>query len=311
MLRLNDSWVWDSWYAREGDHHHAFYLRASRGLGDPNRRHTHPSVGHAVSPDLREWTVQPDALAVSPEPWFDDRTTWTGSVVRADDGLWWMFYTGTSRAEPAVQRVSWATSHDLQVWTKSESAALEADARWYERWGTADWHDEAWRDPFVFRGEDGRWHMYLTARATHGDLFGRGVVGHAVSDDLRGWQVLPPLTEPTSGFGQLEVTQVAVVDGVPTLVFCCGPAEMTPALRARYPRGGIFSVTGPSLHGPFDVATATRFPQDDLYAGRLVATEQGWHLIGFWDTVDGRFVGELSDPIPVTSRPGHGLTRLS
>ena len=161
MLRLPDSWVWDSWYAVADGWHHAFYLRASRGLRDPDRRHRHPSVGHAVSSDLREWTVLPDALAVSESPAFDDWTTWTGSIVRDDArSRWVMAYTGSSRADGGlVQRIGFATSLDLLTWDKTDpTTVLGADPRWYETLGTSDWFDEAWRDPFLFRGDDGLWH---------------------------------------------------------------------------------------------------------------------------------------------------------
>ena len=92
MLRLTDRWIWDSWYAVHEGRHHAFYLQADRSLGDPELRHRHPSVGHAVSDKLRDWEVLPDALAPSADAAFDDWTTWTGSIVRDDSGTWWMFY---------------------------------------------------------------------------------------------------------------------------------------------------------------------------------------------------------------------------
>ena len=38
--------------------------------------------------------------------------------------------------------------------------------------------------------------------------------------------------------------------------------------------------------------------------------DAGWVLIGFANEVNGQFVGELMDPIPVTSRAGEGLVRL-
>lgn len=313
MLRLPDSWVWDSWYAVADGWHHAFYLRASRGLRDPDRRHRHPSVGHAVSSDLREWTVLPDALAVSESPAFDDWTTWTGSIVRDDArSRWVMAYTGSSRADGGlVQRIGFATSLDLLTWDKTDpTTVLGADPRWYETLGTSDWFDEAWRDPFLFRGDDGRWHMYVTARANHGPVRGRGVVGHATSLDLDTWTVHPPITEPGRGFGQLEVTQVEIVNGVPTLVFCCCWPELDDDGKARHGAGGVFSVTGPSILGPFDIAAARRFPDAALYAARLVRMDAGWVLIGFANEVNGQFVGELMDPIPVTSRAGEGLVRL-
>lgn len=159
----------------------------------------------------------------------------------------------------------------------------------------------------MFRTDDGLWHMYVTARAGDGPPLQRGVVGHATSPDLGSWTVQPPITLPGNGFGQMEVTQVEVVDGVPTLIFCCLPPQMDPATVEHMGGGGMFSVTGPSVLGPFDVATARRFPHDSLYAARLVRHDGGWHLIGFRDVEDGVFVGELTDPIAVTSVPGTGL----
>src|SRR5262249_20528906 len=107
------------WLADDGYQHHLFFLKAPRSLGDPDLRHWPVGIGHAVSDDLRRWTVLDDALAPSDTPAFDDYSTWTGSVVRGDDGRWFMFYTGTSAAEQGrVQRVGLATSDDLLAWHK-------------------------------------------------------------------------------------------------------------------------------------------------------------------------------------------------
>lgn len=303
MLRLPDSWIWDSWFAFDGQFHHAFYLRASRGLQDPDRRHRHPFIGHARSRDLKSWEVLPDALALSDPPAFDDWTTWTGSVVRDDEGLWWLFYTGTTHSDGGdIQRIGAATSSDLITWTKiSSEAMVSADPAHYEMLDKNLWHDQAWRDPWVFRGEDGRWHMYITARANTGQKYHRGVVGHAVSTDLKSWSVLPPLTTPDGGFGQMEVFQVEVIDGVPTLLWCCGFNELSDEAKARYGAGGMFSVTGPSIHGPFDIAQATRFDHPSIYAARVIQHDGQWFMVGFRDIENGAFVGELTDPIPVTS----------
>lgn len=307
-LRLVDSWVWDSWYVTEHDVHHAFYLKASRALGDPGRRHRHGVVGHAVSHDLVVWSELPDVLAPSEPVAFDDWTTWTGSVV-ADGAGWRMFYTGSTHGDDGlVQRIGSAVSSDLLTWTKDPAVGvLEADARWYERL-SPHWHDEAWRDPYVMATGDQSWAMLVTARAGAGDPRERGVVGLLTSDDLRSWAAQPPVTSPGVGFGQMEVPQVALVDDVPTLVFSCGWDQLSPTGRRRYGAGGVFSVTGPSLLGPFDASRARRFPHESLYAGRLVLHEGEWNLMGFFDIgPDGLFQGVLSDPIPVTSRVDAGL----
>ena len=91
---------------------------------------------------------------------------------------------------------------------------IEPDARWYETAATRQWPDQAWRDPWVFRDQDG-WHMLTTARANRGAPDDRGVIGHATSPDLVQWTVQAPLSEPGAGFGHVEVVQTAVVDGTP------------------------------------------------------------------------------------------------
>jgi beta-fructofuranosidase len=310
-LQLPDKWIWDSWYVQVDGVTHAFYLHASKALGNPDRRHRHPIVGHAVSRDLTNWTVVQDALIISDAPAFDDGTTWTGSVVRADDGLWWMFYTGTSRADDTmVQRVGAATSPDLLTWTKvSTEALVEADPAHYEKLDLSLWHDEAWRDPWVFRfpGES-TWQMLITARAATGDPRVRGVLGHATSDNLVDWTVHPPLSQPGQGFGQLEVFQFEIVDGVPILLFCCGVAELSPERQAAGEVGGVYSVAVDSRLEQVDFSGSVLFDRTDLYAARLLQdADGGWALLGFVNMVDGEFVGTLSDPIPVTADPVRGL----
>jgi beta-fructofuranosidase len=305
MLKLADHWVWDSWYAVDDSGlHHAFFLRASRALGNPDRRHLRASIGHAVSKDLRDWTLLPDALVFDDAPAWDDQATWTGSVVRADDGRWHLFYTGVSRAEGGkVQRIGSAVSHDLLAWERTEGPLCEADPRYYEKFGEdSGWFDEAWRDPWVFRDRSGDgWHMLVTARAV-GDAPARerGVIGHCRSDDLKTWEVLPPLSAPDPlGFGQIEVTQLHEVDGQTLLLFCCGEPEAADARRALGETGANYVLPVDDSLGGFDIAKARPFEHESLYAARMHDVDGIPHLIGFRNMEDGAFVGELVDPIPV------------
>jgi beta-fructofuranosidase len=309
VFTMANAWSWDFWLAREGGSYHLFFLQASRALRDPDRRHYRAGIGHAVSADLRRWTQVDDALVHEDRPAFDDIATWTGSVVRGPDGLWRMFYTGVGSPDDGlVQRIGMATSPDLIGWTRCEgSPLLEADPRWYERLGGSSWPNEAWRDPWVFAdpGGDG-WHMLITARANHGPADDRGVIGHARSADLIHWEAQPPLTDPGSGFGQLEVPQVEIVDGQPVLLFSCLRPELSAARRADGETGGIWAVTGDSLLGPFDTAKARLVTDESLYAGRIVKDPHGqWQLLAFHNRgADGRFVGGLSDPIAVRLTDG-------
>jgi sucrose-6-phosphate hydrolase SacC (GH32 family) len=256
VLRLPGAWIWDFWLADDGDRYHLFFLFAPRDLGDERQRHHRAAIGHAVSEDLRSWVRVGDVVAASEPPAFDDLATWTGSVVRDRDGRWWLFYTGVTLVDARIrQTIGAATSIDLMAWHKEAASPLvTADGRWYERLGGGDWHEEAWRDPWVLADPDGDgWHMLITARASHGPADDRGVIGHADSTDLRRWRVGPPLSKPGSGFGHIECPQLASVDGRLVLVFSCLDPQFSAARRGTGATGGILYVAADSPTDPMPV----------------------------------------------------------
>ena len=312
-LVLPDKWVWDCWFAFDGEKHHIFYLHASKALGDPDRRHRNVMVGHAVSNDLTNWTIVRDALAVGPSPSFDSYTTWTGSVVKDDAGLWWMFYTGTSREDGGdIQSIGAATSKDLMVWEKlGNEALLKADPSWYETFELPEATAEHCRDPWVFRSPGKPdWQMLFTSRANHGRYRERGIVGYATSPDLRKWTIQPPLSSPDQGFHELEVLQFANVDGVPLLIFSCYWTNITESRLADVGKVGLtYSVVVNEDLTNIDITKAKPFNSHPLYASRLVQDQGGdWFLVGFVDMVEGEFGGYLPDPVPVTADAILGLT---
>jgi len=302
-LRLDDKWIWDFWFAQDRDTTHVFFLQAPRSLAHPDLRHRRATFGHAVSTDLKRWEVVPDPLRRSIAGSWDDLATWTGSITRAGD-TWHLLYTGiSSRDDGLVQRIGLATSRDLMHWERfGDRPVIEADPAWYELLDLDVWPDQAWRDPWVIPDPDGDgYRALITARRRSGPPDSRGVIGHAVSPDLRSWEVRPPLPSP-SGFGQLEVIQVIDAGDSALLVFSTAGHHVSASRRAlhqRHPATGTYICRGPGLLGPFDVPNSTYVgPYSNLYAGKLVRRGDDWFLMGFLDTVGGAFVGELSDPIP-------------
>ena len=302
MFHLADFWVWDFWIADDGDEYHLFFLKAPRALLDPDQRHWHATIGHATSKNLTSWIEHADAVHPGAPPAFDDLATWTGSVVREDSGLWRMFYTAVSQSENGLtQRISSVVSDDLFTWRRERGRqVIEPDKRWYETAGTRRWPDQAWRDPWVFR-DAGIWHMLITARAASGDPDNRGVVGHATSLDLTSWTVGPPLSEPGSGFGHLEVIQTVRIDGHTVGLFSCLAPELSGKRRVDEGAGGIWAFAADSLSGLFHIEDAYRIADERLYVGRLVQDRAGrWQLLAFRNSEDdGRWIGEIADPQPV------------
>lgn len=306
-LRLADRWVWDLWTVEDDGVVHMFFLAAPRSLPHADHRHWHARVGHATSTDLRSWTVHDDALAPGPSGTWDDGSTWTGSVAR-DGDRWVMLYTGTTTADDRlVQRIGLATSADLHRWTKHDGPVLEADPRLYETIDQGDWFDQAWRDPWLHRADDGRWHVLLTARVRDGDPLGRGVIGHAVSDDLLTWEVLPPVSRP-AGMGQMEVPQLVRAGERWAIVFCSDEPTQTAAARERLGGTGTFHLVADHPFGPYDASDVRVLDaggDPTTYAGRIHEHADGSRSFLAWvrEHGDGRFVGEIADPLPVDTAP--------
>ena len=309
MFDLPEAWVWDFWVVDDGDSYHLFFLYASRALKSPEARHYRASIGHAVSTDLTSWTRVTDALVRSDAPAADDLATWTGSVIKGPDGLWYLYYTSATAAPNGsnVQTVSYATSPDLYEWTKVPGPILRADPQWYEVLADGQWHDEAFRDPWVFADPHGEgWHMLITARANHGPSDDRGVVGHATSPDLVAWTLQPPLSQPGQGFGQLEVFETVKLGGRDYLLFNCTAPDMSLDRRAREGHGAVWLAPADSPLGPYDIAGAQILADRRHYVGRLVTDRSGQVVFLAFRHEDerGHFVGGVIDPLPVRVENG-------
>ncbi len=306
MLDLKDKWVWDFWLCRKGNNHHIFYLQAPKSLGDERLRHHNASIGHACSTDLVNWTILPEAIGPGRTGEWDDLATWTGCTIRKNEN-WYLFYTGVNQAENGlVQRIGVAVSEDLLHWKKyAGNPVLEADPGWYELLDPDTWHDQAWRDPWVFE-KDGLFHAFITARVKKGATDGRGVIAHAISEDILNWSVQAPVTEPGC-FGQLEVPQLIEVNSHSYLIFSTDQFSHS---RNFLNRTGKPPVTGTACYlgetplGPFstqDDPWLFRDKSGTLYSGRFIETSgTGWTFMAFENyAANGDFIGRITDPFTV------------
>ena len=308
-LALDDHWIWDSWYARDGEIWHGYFLKAPRSLGDPELRHFNVSQGHATSRDLVTWEHHGTCFAPSESPAWDDYTTWTGSVLKGPDGRWHLFYTGGSRSEDGLyQRIGHAVSDDAHSWERvGDGLCLDMDGPTAEAY-EADhaigfWHDRAMRDPWIMPDpEGGGFLMYFTARASGvAEPNAGGCIGFATSPDLHEWTLHPPVF--TGGFGQMEVPQVLEHGGRWYCLFCTSADHFSARQAEATPGGpvtGTHYLIGDGPRGPWRIADGP-FLDGALpcrrYAARLVETVDGLVIMGFADRPDGgAFVGQIMDP---------------
>ena len=107
-----------------------------------------------------------------------DAALGTGSTVYNDaDGKYYTFYT-CNKYQPSAndcgEAVMMATSSDFKTWTKSRTFILRGVDYGYSR--------SDFRDPFVFKGDDGKWHMIVATTANN-----KGTLAEFLSGDLKHW----------------------------------------------------------------------------------------------------------------------------
>ena len=91
-------------------------------------------------------------------------------VYNEKDGLYYIYYTGHNGNCKNVEAVMRATSPDFKTWTKDNRWVLKGDDFGYS---TVDF-----RDPQIFKAEDGRYHMVISSNLKFAEF---------QSDDLKTW----------------------------------------------------------------------------------------------------------------------------
>lgn len=307
MLHLEDKWVWDFWFAQDGEKTHIFYLQAPRSLGNPDLRHKHATIGHAVSRNLVDWKIMPDALYPSEEEdsW-DSLSTWSGSILHHNKS-WYMFYTGISKVDGLIQRIGLATSQDLLHWTKHQSNPLiKINPQWYELLDKKIWYEQAWRDPWVFEYA-GQFHAFITARSNFDQPNERGVIAYARSKDLLNWEVLPPITHH-GGFAHMEVPQLQLIKQRWYLIYSVENNKNSAERRAKVGKEisiGTCYMMAKAPFGPFvepDHSLLTADSKASTYSGKIIQDHSGdWKFItAIQYSPSYEFIGDISDPMPLT-----------
>lgn len=160
---------------------HAYFLKDRHSHQSKWRLGAH-QFAHISSRDLLHWETHPLAVPIT-HPW--EGSICTGSFLYAK-GKYYAFYA-VRMSDYTSAKLSWATSVDGIHFEKSERYFSLSDP--YETTSA--------RDPEVFLGADGKYHMLVTTDLLNAPVEGRkGCLAHLVSEDLENWEQLPPFYVP-------------------------------------------------------------------------------------------------------------------
>jgi beta-fructofuranosidase len=298
-------YLWDFWLIFEAPDYHLFHLQAPRSIPNPELRHNCATIGHAVSSDLRFWRDKGEVIGPGEPGEWDDLATWTGSVIKKGE-TYFMLYTGRCRAEQGtVQRIGLARSQDLEHWEKYRANPLmEADAKYYEKFGSSDYYWESWRDPYLLYDHETQcYYAFITARANRGEIDERGCIASAKSLDLIHWDVLPPVCSPGK-FSEMEVPQIFPHGGGTYLIFSTNPFWYAESYRREMQfeawEGDHYLVSD-SLFGEYSMIGDGVLSRENEYAYASKAVEQAGGelaLLSWLSKMPGQdgFAGVLSYP---------------
>jgi len=147
-----------------------YYLLDRRGHASKQGLGAH-QWAQISSADLKTWTVHPIAVGIT-EQW--EGSICTGSLIQKDGKTYAFYAVRMSDGSPA--RMTYAVSNDGVHFVKS--------GRYFAL--TEPYEPVSARDPKVFLGADGLYHMLVTTSLVDGGRFG-GCLAHLTSPNLIDW----------------------------------------------------------------------------------------------------------------------------
>lgn len=143
----------------------------------PNPEGTYHPIWGVSTKDAAHYTSLGELVSCGTKK-SQDAAIGTGSTIYDEASkLYYTFYTGNKylpTGDESAQAVMVATSSDFKTWTKDRTFLLKGQDFGYDK--------NDFRDPFVFKGDDGKFHMLVSTKKG-----GKGSLAEFVSDDLKNW----------------------------------------------------------------------------------------------------------------------------
>ena len=138
----------------------------------PNPELTYHPIWAVSTKDLSSYTSMGELIPCGTKTDVDAALGTGSTIYNEEDKLYYTFYTGHTAAQEVVML---ATSPDFKTWTKNRTLYLQG--------GDYGYDVKNFRDPFVFKGDDGKYHMIISTLKN-----GKGSLVEFVSDNLLDWQ---------------------------------------------------------------------------------------------------------------------------
>ena len=182
----------------------------------------------------------------------------TGSVIKAEDGVYHAFYTGHNDTFSPKEAVMHATSSDLKTWTKIPEDTFT---------GTGGYSVDDFRDPYVYYSkEDNRYEMLITTRKDN-----MGVIARYSSNDLSSWKDEGVFFENDMGSdSNMECPSLLQYKGKYYLAF----SDQWPYRETHYR-------VSDSINGEFEKPDLDIFDCNGFYAGRLETDGENLYVVGW------------------------------
>ena len=137
----------------------------------------HPYWGLKTK-DCSSYESLGEILSVGSNDFQQDAALGTGCCFYNEaDGLYYIYYTGENGKCTNRQVVMRATSPDFKTWTRDNLWQLNGPEYGYNGFD--------FRDPQIFKGDDGKFHMVIATRPQAG---GNGIFAEFVSADMKNWE---------------------------------------------------------------------------------------------------------------------------
>lgn len=264
FYRPAHGWFGDVMPIVQDDTCHLFYTHLdSDDIGSPLRSKK-LKWGHLSTTDFIHFTEHPTAIPAGTrdEP---DLLAGAGSVIGPIGGRYIAYYVGInpharSHGQPE-QVVLRAYSTDLTTFTKDPHWQLAAPA---------GYHTHAWRDPYVYRHQDGGWVMLLCTQLDQTPARRAGVIGVMRSTDLETWKPDKPLWAPGTTLAP-ECPETFTLDSDQYLLF----STYSDRFAVRYRRDN---------DGTWEVPAWDALDSNDFYAATSVDYRGQRILIGWLAT---------------------------